>query len=62
MAEAVSKLKSLGFRGCFTLPWCREADMERSDKPCFALSRNGVRFDTALYGHRPVCQVDLDVL
>src|ERR1700689_5397667 len=38
--------KSPGFGGSLYLPRCREADIERSDKPIFALSRSGVRFDT----------------
>jgi hypothetical protein len=46
-AEAVSKLKITRFQGtALPLQRCREADIERSNKPLFALSRNGVRFDT----------------
>ena len=47
MAQSVSKLKITGFFGVsLPLPRCREADIERSNEPLFALSRNGVRFDT----------------
>lgn len=41
--------------GALPLPRCLEADIERSDKPRFALGRSGVRFDTvwAMSRHSP---------
>jgi hypothetical protein len=46
-AEAMSKLKITRFQGvALPLPRCREADIERSNKPLFALNRKGVRFGT----------------
>ena len=46
-AEAVSILKITRFwRVALPLPRCHEADIERSDKPSFALSQSDVRFDT----------------
>ena len=60
--EAVSKLKITGFQGvALPLPRCREAGVERSDKPNFALSQSGVRFDTAWTqkSHSPCCEADV---